>query len=79
MKRKAAGGASAGEVYLRLDFVGVLITQVGWSNDDPVKETCQFIARAITVNYRPQLSDGTLGDTRHGFWSMLPWEHEVVL
>jgi type VI protein secretion system component Hcp len=79
VKRKAAGGGIAGEPYLRLDFTGVLITDVSWTNDDPVKETCKFISRAITVQYRPQLPDGTLGAVRHGFWSMNPSEREVIL
>jgi type VI protein secretion system component Hcp len=79
VKRKSAGSAAAGEPYLRMDFVGVLITQVDWSNDDPVKETCTFISRSITVRYRPQLPDGSLGIIRPGFWSMLPWEREFPL
>ena len=79
VKRKPAGSQAAGEVYLRMDFTGVLITDIDWSNDDPVKETCKFISRAITVHYRPQLPDGTLGIIRPGFWSMLPWEREVQL
>jgi type VI protein secretion system component Hcp len=79
VKRKSAGSAAAGEPYLRMDFVGVLITQVDWSNDDPVKETCTFISRSITVFYRPQLPDGSLGIIRPGFWSMLPWEREFQL
>ncbi len=79
VKRKAAGSAAAGEAYLRMDFTGVLITNIDWSNDEPIKETCKFISRAITVRYRPQLPDGTLGIIRPGFWSMLPWEHEAPL
>ena len=51
VKRKAAGSVAAGEAYLRMHFAGVLITDVEWSNDDPVRETCKFIARAITVHY----------------------------
>ena len=79
VKRKSAGSASAGEPYLRMDFVGVLIENVAWSNDDPVKETVKFISRSITVRYKPQLPDGTLGAARVGFWSMLPWETEAPL
>jgi len=79
VKRKAAGTAAAGEGYLRMDFTGVLITEIEWSNDEPIKETCKFISRAITVRYRPQLPDGTLGIIRLGFWSMLPWEREAEL
>lgn len=79
VKRKAAGGGIAGEPYLRLDFSTVLITNIAWSNDDQVTETVQFISRAITVQYRPQLSDGTLGAIRSGFWSMNPAEREAIL
>ncbi len=70
VKRKSAGGLVTGLPYLRMDFVGVLITDITWSNDDPVKETCRFISRAITVTYLPQLPDGSLGAPKVGFWSM---------
>lgn len=74
IKRKSAGSAFAGEPYLRMDFKdGVLLTEVSWSNDEPVTETCKFICRAITVQYRPQLPDGSLGIIRPGYWSMRPW------
>ncbi len=79
VKRKPAGGAAAGEPYLRMDFTGVLIIDVAWTNDDPIKETCKFISRAVTVRYRPQLPSGKLGAPRVGFWSMLPWETEAPL
>jgi type VI protein secretion system component Hcp len=72
IKRKAAGGQAAGEVFLRLDFHGVLVVGVEWSNDIEVKETCQFICRSTTISYRPQLPDGTLGGTIARFWSMVP-------
>ena len=72
VKRKPSGGKSAGEVYLRMDFTGVLIIKVDWSDDDVVKETCRFIARGITVSYRPQLAHGRLGPITQGFWSMVP-------
>lgn len=79
VKRKAAGTLLAGQPYLRLDFVGVLIRDVSWSNDEPVKETTKLISRAITVRYKPQLLQGTLGVAKIGFWSMLPWEKEYLL
>ena len=72
IKRKAAGGKAAGEVFLRFDFTGVLITSLEWANDEPILETCEFITRAVTVFYRPQLPDGSLGGTIQGFWSMVP-------
>jgi type VI protein secretion system component Hcp len=70
IKRKAAGSAAAGEVFLRLDFVGVLMTKISWENDDEVKESCEFICRSVTVTYRPQLPDGTLGAPVSTFWGM---------
>jgi type VI protein secretion system component Hcp len=72
IKRKAAGGRAAGEVFLRLDFYGVLVVGVDWSNDAEVRETCRFICRGTTISYRPQRSDGTLGGTIARFWSMVP-------
>lgn len=79
VKRKSAGGAAAGEPYLRMDFCGALIIQASWTNDEPVKETYEFHARAITMRYRPQLEDGTLGAPRVGFWSMVPNEKEAAI
>lgn len=79
VKRKAAGSTNAGEPYLRLDFKGVLIRDVSWTNDEPVKEVTQLISRAITVRYRPQLLSGKLGAPVVGFWSMLSWEKECDL
>ena len=79
VKRKAAGGQAAGEAYLRLDFQGVMLTQVSWSNDDPVKENYTMIARSITLRYRPQLPGGKLGAACVGFWSMQPNARELPL
>jgi type VI protein secretion system component Hcp len=76
IKRKAAGGPSAGEVFLRLDFVGVLLTSVDWSDDDEVEENCTFICRSVVVSYKPQLPDGTLGGTISGFFSSLGSEQQ---
>lgn len=70
IKRKAGGTKAAGEVYLRIDFNTVLLTQVDWDEDDPIKEKCSFISRAITLRYRPQRPDGTLGEEYMGFWTM---------
>ncbi len=71
IKRKAAGGPAAGEVYLRLDFTKVLIKHIGWSDDLEVKESIAFIYRTVTMHYRPQLPDGTLGGAVQGFWSCM--------
>jgi type VI protein secretion system component Hcp len=76
IKRKASGGACAGEVFLRLDFIGVLLTEVDWSNDDEVQENCTFICRSVCVSYKPQLPNGTLGARISGFFSMLGSEQK---
>jgi type VI protein secretion system component Hcp len=75
VKRKSAGGVSAGEPYLRMDFKGVILIEASWSDDEPIEETYTFHARAITMRYCPQLPDGTLGAEVPGFWSMDPNEH----
>lgn len=78
IKRKAAGGMLAdgtmtsGEIYLRFDFDTVLITKIDWDEDDPVKEKLQFISRAVTVSYRAQLPDGSLGAVVPGFFATAP-------
>ena len=69
IKRKAAGGAAAGQVYVRLDFYGVLISKVEWTGQDEVTETSSFICRSVIMNYRPQLNDGTLGAIIQRSWS----------
>lgn len=79
VKRKAAGGKAAGEAFLRMDFIGVLVTSMDWENDEEVKETCEFICRSVTISYRPQLPSGKLGAVVSGFWSMVPDEKQVVL
>ena len=72
IKRKSVGGAASGEVYLRFDFVNVLVISVEWSNDDEVEETCQFVCRSVVISYCPQLPNGSLGAIIPGFWSMDP-------
>jgi hypothetical protein len=79
IKRKPAGTEAAGEVYLRMDFVGVLVVKVDWSDSDTVKESISLLARSVTVSYRAQLADGTLGPVIQGFWSMVPGDTPVVL
>ncbi len=78
IKRKSAGGPSAGEVYLRLDFTKVLIKSIAWSDALEVKETVHFVYRTVTMHYRPQLPDGTLGGAVQGFWKALGSDAEAV-
>lgn len=78
VKRKPAGGKAAGEAYLRFEFRGVLFTDVSWDNGESVTEKCSFITRAVTVKYRPQLPDGSLGAIKSGSWSRLPTQPATV-
>ena len=71
IKRKSSGGHSSGEPFLRIDFTGVLLTKIDWSDDIKVKEGISFVYRSITLHYRPQLPNGTLGGIVPGFWSAL--------
>lgn len=79
IKRKSVGGQAAGEVFLRLDFTKVLIKHIGWSDDLDVKEDVQFIYRSVTINYRPQLPDGSLGGAKQGFWKALGSDAKAVV
>lgn len=77
IKRKVTGVSKATPLglytYLRIDFNAVLITDVGWSiSEAVVKEKLKFVCRKVSVQYRPQNNDGTVGDTMGGEWlSML--------
>lgn len=79
IKRKAVGGASAGETFLRYDFSNVLVVSMDWGDDDEVEETCRFICRAVTISYRPQLPDGSLGAIVPAFFSLADDEKQVNL
>ena len=78
IKRKAAGGKAAGEIFLRMDFTKVLLTRIDWDNEEPIKEKTQFVTRAITIHYLPQLPDGSLGAAKPAYWSMNPKEYPQV-
>jgi hypothetical protein len=47
---------------MRAVFTDVLITQIDWDDGDMVKEKCEFICRAMSITYRQQKWDGSLGD-----------------
>jgi type VI secretion system secreted protein Hcp len=79
VKRHAAGTTAGGEVFLRLDFKEVLIIEVEWEDDDEIREDVRFICRSVTMSYRPQQSDGSLGPTVTGFWSMVPGDQPMNL
>lgn len=69
VKRKFTGGFDFHEAFLRLEFKEPLITGIDWDEGDIVKEKIKFICRGITVAYRPQNKDGTLGDARSASWT----------
>lgn len=77
IKRKSSGiqnisgEVGSGDVFLRVDFIGCLIIKVDWDNDDKVTETVDFICRTVSIRYRPQLPDGSLGATKTGFYTMV--------
>ncbi len=72
-KRKSAGSKNSGEIYLRLDFERVLLTNLDWKDSEHlIMETGTFIYRKITIRYRPQRSDGSLGPVIQSGWEMKP-------
>jgi len=70
VKRRAGGGATSGYGYLRLDFTGVLIKDISWSDSHVVKETITFIYRQVQISYRPQESSGKLGAKVGASWAL---------
>ena len=71
VKRKAAGAINSGLAYLRLDFTKVLMTDLEWKDAEHIiEETGTFIYREVTVRYRPQKADGTLGPIIPMTWKM---------
>jgi type VI protein secretion system component Hcp len=71
VKRKPLGTPFAGEIYLRFDFTGVLISKVEWSDEDNIiKEKITFIPRVVTFSYRAQTASGTLGAIIKTSWQM---------
>lgn len=71
VKRKASGSANSGECYLRLDFETVLITRLEWKDSEHIMlESGTFIYRKVTIRYRPQKNDGSLGTVIQSTWTM---------
>jgi type VI protein secretion system component Hcp len=70
VKRRAAGARASGLGYLRLDFTGVLITEVSWSDSHVVKETLTLFYRQVEISYRPQLENGKLGAVVPAKWAL---------
>ena len=73
VKRKAVGSTNSGACYLRLDFQKVLITKLDWKDSEHIMiETGNFIYRKVTIRYRPQKHDGSLGNVVQSTWTMSP-------
>lgn len=68
VKRRATGGQFAGYGFLRMDFGGVMVTQINWSDDDDVEEQVTFVCRSVQIQYKPMLPSGKLGGTIEGSW-----------
>ncbi len=73
VKRKVVGGSGDSNMhhrgFLRLEFEKPLITSVEWEDGEVVKEKLKFVCRGLTVSYRPQNNDGTLGDEVPMSWT----------
>jgi type VI secretion system secreted protein Hcp len=55
--------------HLRIDFYDILLTSVSWDVEDQgIEEKLKFVCRKISVQYKPQKPDGTLGSPVHGEW-----------
>lgn len=66
VRRRAMGVDGAHTAFLRLDFENVLITDLSWEADEKsMKETFKFICRKLTMKYRPQNTDGSLGTSKN--------------
>ena len=75
VKRKVVGGVMAKSSvrhlgFLRLEFTKPLITAVDWEDGEIVREKLKFICRGVTVAYRPQKPDGSLGDPVSMSWDL---------
>ncbi len=75
VKRKVVGGVMAKsnvshQGFLRLEFNAPLITSVDWEDGDTVQEKLKFICRGVSVAYRPQKPDGSLGDPVSMSWDL---------
>ncbi len=73
VKRKAAGGASSGDAYLRLDFAKALLVSLEWEDDEEgVAEVGRFVYLDLAVRYRPQLENGKFGANDTGSYTSPP-------
>ena len=70
IKRRSTGDNTGGQVFLRIDFNHVLVTNISWSDGDEIQESIEFICRSVTIRYKPALPNGILGTTLMKFWGM---------
>jgi type VI secretion system secreted protein Hcp len=72
LRRQIQGNAT---VYLQYTFQNVYVTNISWAGtggggDDAPVETVAFCFEVGTVDYSPQLDDGSLGNAVHGGWNV---------
>ncbi len=68
--RKAAGGDSSGQVFLRFDFKLVGVKTVEWAHDDTSpKETVTFEYGGLFMRYCQQKSDGSMMPAKKAGWN----------
>jgi len=74
VKRKIIGGFAASGVtvpmmgFLRFEFERPLITSIDWGDGDVIKEGFKFVCRGLTMIYKAQMPDGSLGAQIQGKW-----------
>ena len=71
LRRQIEGNAT---IYLQFDFQNVYVTGLNWSGSggsgDTPSESVTFCFEVGSVDYSPQLDDGTLGNAIHGGWNV---------
>ncbi len=64
IKRKAARVLNSETLvdlaFLRIDFAGVKITELSWSDGDILEETCKFTCDGMQITYSQQQASGKL-------------------
>lgn len=60
VKRVSVGYDRPPVGFLKMTFDQVLITGVSWNDGALINETCKFICRGFTIEYREQRPDGSL-------------------
>ncbi len=61
VKRKFTGNQKFYHAYVRWEFSDCLISAIDWDHDELVSEKMKFVYRTLSVQYKPQKTDGTLG------------------